>query len=186
MWLDLYTDGIKVNIFLPKRWPSEALPFIQVCGAAHCDVISAFPETAASGWRQIQWDDFKAIHRESCFLNKNFSTAAVKNSLNHWIVIKETILQAKIYLIFQRFQCSVTSRKRKRVTHEQTALYSIALHYLVFIIVSPVGKLLLYVALFSITDLYMCYGYITIYILPSQRNNTIKCPIDLLCALCHT
>lgn len=130
---------------------------------------------------------FKAIHRESLFFKqKHFSTTAVKNSLNWLNCCKENYTSGQNLFNFQRFQCSVTSRKRKRVTHEQTALYSIALHYLVFIIVSSVGKLLLYVALSSITDLYMCYGYITIYILPLQRNNTIKCSIGLLCALYRT
>lgn len=36
----------------------------------------------------------------------------------------------------------------------------------------------------SVSDLYMCYGYITIYILPLQRNSTVKCSIAF-CALGH-
>lgn len=96
---------------------------------------------------------------------KPTSTAAVKNSLN-WL----NCLYRKLYFrpesLWSSREILMLScyQKAEAWSLEQTALYSIALHYLVFIIASSVRNSFLYVALFSLTDLYMCYGYQTIYI----------------------
>lgn len=109
---------------------------------------------------------------------KHFRTAATKKFSDLVVFFKgNDTLSQNCYaeMILLRFPYSSSNhQKLKCVKYKLTALYFIAFHYVVFSIIPSVRKLLLSAALFCITNLYMWYGYITIYILPLHMNNKIK------------
>lgn len=118
------------------------------------------------------------------FFLEHFSTAAVQKSLTWLKGFKGNNTSSQNlyeHLIFQRFPCPMTIRKLKCVTHEQTALYSIALHYNLF----SQEMIPLHGTIFYHKSVYVLWIYNSIYILSLQRNNKIKCSINLPFALCH-
>lgn len=95
------------------------------------------------------------------------------------------MLPAKVseHLIFWRLPCPVAVRELKCVTLEQTALYSVAsitcFHYDLFSQeIIPLHGTIFYRK--SVYVLWIYSYYIYIYILPLQRNNKMKCSVNLL------
>lgn len=82
-------------------------------------------------------------------------------------------------LSFWDFQPVEPYQKAEVCQDQLTALYFIVLCDLVFIIVLWSKKLLLHLALFSITDMHMWHWYIAICMLLLHTNNKIKCYINL-------
>lgn len=140
-----------------------------MCRVTHCDITSAFSETIVSRWSKFSGRIFQAICGES--LLGPFSTAAVKDPWIGWMVWKEIYFQPKSLWTFALPESSMPRdhQKSSSVAHEQTALYSIALHYFVFILVSPVRKLFLHMALFCITSLCMCCGWTALCIAVTEE-----------------
>lgn len=100
-----------------------------------------------------------------------------------WNVLNERILKAKTAtstLSFWRLSSCWATRKLKWVKYQLAALYFIVFRDLVSIINPSVQKLLLHLALFSITNTYLWHQYITICVSPLHTNNKIKCYIDLI------
>lgn len=129
---------------------------------------------------------FKAIHRESLFFFffKHFSTAAVKNSLDWLNCYKGNYTSGQNLFDLPEVSMLCYSRKADACDTGADGTLFCCSPWFGIHIVSSVRTLFLYVALSSIPDLYMCYGYITIYILPLQRNSMIKCSVAF-CALGH-
>lgn len=120
---------------------------------------------------------------ERVFFLEHFSTAAVQKSLTQLKGFNGNNSSGQNlyeHLIFRRFPCPVTIRELKCVAHEQTALYSIALHSNLF----SQEMIPLHGTIFYHKSVYVLWIYNYIY-MSLQRNNKIKCSVNLPFALCH-